>query len=231
MTVENLYNEFMKKVSPYSSDITLDIKPANPLLLKITDEYHIADLKIMFFGQETNGWWGDYLIEGGVDRLQEEYSNFFVDRYCYTYGGQFWNGIKKLEDRLQDKAEEANKSVSLLWNNIVKIGKTTGKGLPSKEIIDWQEGFFRLIRLEVGMLKPDIVFFFTGPNYDSFVSKTFPDAVFQKGLENRTQRQIAKIKSVHLPKRTVRTYHPNYLWRNDFYGYLDDLFSLVEPLF
>jgi hypothetical protein len=198
-------------------------KPTNLLCLSVSDEYLAADIKVMVFGQETNDWHGEYGGAQEAESLVEEYDVFFTSKKCFNYGGHFWNAVSKTVDTLQDKT---GKSVGLLWNNIVKIGKSGGKGRPVMEVIEWQQPAMKLILQEIEFAKPDIVIFFTGPDYDDMLHRVFEDIQFKRASE-KTVRQLAQVSSKHLPAKSVRTYHPGYLWRNDFQDYLNDILAVV----
>jgi hypothetical protein len=186
----------------------------------------------MVFGQETNDWDGAYR---GVDKFNSEadradwlkgiYDGFFTSKYCFSYGGQFWNCVSKLVNSIEDKT---GKTVGLLWNNIVKIGKNGDKGRPEDSIIDWQKPALDFIIDEIKAAQPDIVIFFTGPNYDDLLQAIFKDITFNS-ISTRSTRELSIVTSDSLPLRSIRTYHPNFLWRNDFDGYLDDILAVVLP--
>jgi hypothetical protein len=217
------YDEAWKRLlSSMPSSFGGDQRPTNPLLLDISEGFINADVKILFFGQETNDWEGDFPHSAGIYHLIDTYKNFYLNGCCFIYNGQFWNGISKLKQKLEEHFSYTGRTVSFLWNNIVKIGKSGGKGLPSNEILQWQDNWFDILREEVALLKPDIIIFLTGPYYDRFIRRVFDDAYFES-INERKERQLARIKSIHLPVRTVRTYHPNYLWHNGFYQYLDEI--------
>lgn len=199
--------------------------PTNLLCLNISDEYLQADIKVMVFGQETNDWHGDYGGANEAESLVEEYDEFFTSKKCFSYGGQFWNAVSKTVDTLQDKT---GKSVGLLWNNIVKIGKAGDKGRPEIELIEWQKPAMKMIIKEIEVAKPDIVIFFTGPDYDDMLHLVFEDIKFECASE-KSVRQLALVSSKYLPVNSIRTYHPGYLWRNDFYDYLNDILAIVLP--
>jgi hypothetical protein len=208
----------------YKTDLD-EKKPTNLLCLNISDEYLAADVKVMVFGQETNDWHGDYGGAHEAESLVEEYDEFFTSKNCFSYGGQFWNAVSKTVDTLQDKT---GKSVGLLWNNIVKIGKAGDKGRPDIDVIEWQKPAMKLIIKEIEIAKPDIVIFFTGPYYDDMLQTVFEDIQFECATE-KSVRQLALLSSKYLPINSVRTYHPGYLWRNDFYDYLNDILTVVLP--
>ena len=195
-------------------------KPTNFLCIDASDKYLRADIKVMIFGQEKNSWYGDYINNNDTQYLLKIYNDFFNSDNCYTYAGQFWNGVGKLKLKLEEEFSKQNKSVGFLWNNIIKVGRSGKKGLPNQDILDWIEPSFLTIQEEINFYKPNIVIFFTGPNYDKFIKKAFPDVNFES-FSRKTPRELVRLKSQHLPLKSIRTYHPNYLWRTGFYDYLD----------
>ena len=226
------YTSVLKKLDVSYTDKCQSDSPTNLLCLNISDEYLSSEIKLMVFGQETNDWDGAY---SGVDKFNSEvdrvnwlkgiYDDFFTSKYCYSYGGQFWNGVSKLVNSIEDRT---GKTVGLLWNNIVKIGRDGDKGRPEDSIIDWQKPALDFIIEEIKTAQPDIVIFFTGPNYDDRLQAVFNDMQF-KSTPTRSTRELSIVTSDNLPLRSIRTYHPNFLWRNDFDGYLDDILTVVLP--
>ena len=201
--------------------------PTNLLCLKPSKEYIDADIKVMIFGQETNDWEGKFLHTGGVHHLQNVYDGFFNGGACYKYGGQFWNGFKKLKESLTREYKNENKSIEFLWNNIIKIGKSGEKGSPTEDVLEWSKQTFDLVRMEVEHYKPDVIVFFTGPTYNKFIKIAFPDAIFEK-CSGKDSREIAFVKSKYLPQKSIRTYHPGYLFRKGFDDYLEIIVSQIR---
>lgn len=148
---------------------------ANPLLLHIKDEekYKNADIKIMFFGQETNSWNGE-LGSKGMAELLNIYSDFLEN----TYSSQFWNAVGDYVNSIKEL--NPNKSVEFVWNNILKIGKENGKGKPKQDLVDLQKKVFPVIREEVEILSPDLIIFFTGPYYDKYIKKEWNNSLIQE---------------------------------------------------
>jgi len=202
-------------------------EPTNPLLLNVPSAYCSADYRVMIFGQETNDWWGIFPHDGGVDHMLNAYQKFYTEGECYSYGGQFWNGVSRLIDALRAKLEPAGKTMAVAWDNLIKIGKANGKGLPNRAILDWEDRWFDVVPLEVNELNPDLVIFFSGPNYDRFIIRAFHDAVFE-GINARPVRHLARVKSARLPTNSIRTYHPNYSWRHGFYEYLTEIVGAID---
>lgn len=188
----------------------------NPLLLMVDEGYLNAELKIMFFGQETNCW-NNGIFSGEIQPLVDLYKRFYLDGNCYKYGGQFWNGISKFKKLIQAKIPD--KKIGFLWNNVVKIGKC-GKGFP-QEINDITNKHFNIIPEEIRILQPDIILFISGPNYDQEINKIFGECK-TKEIGSFSKRQLCKMEFDKIPI-SIRTYHPNYLWRNG----IDEFFNAI----
>ncbi len=196
----------------------------NPLLLTVNDEYLKADIKIMFFGQETNLWLkerknGAFL--GEIQPVINLYNNFYWNKGCYSYGGQFWNGIGRFKDKVNEKYP--NKKLGLLWNNVVKIGKCK-IGFPY-QFNGISNKYFNVIAQEIEITKPDVAVFFSGPNYDNEIKKALGEYNLIE-IDSFTKRQLCMIENKSLPK-AFRTYHPNYLWRIDIDKYINAIVSRI----
>jgi hypothetical protein len=178
----------------------------NPLLLHIRDEekYKAADIKIMIFGQETNGWNGE-LGSKNIDELVKIYSNFLERRY----GGQFWNGVRDYVSSIKEK--NPDKRVEFIWNNIIKIGKDKSKGRPKQNLVDIQKEVFPVIKEEVEILQPDLIIFFTGPYYDQYIKKEWNELLINE-VGHFNVKQLAMVKHEQLPINTFRTNHPTNLY-------------------
>jgi len=136
--------------------------PTNPMVIQPPHDYEQSKLKVMYVGQETNGWEGDFEPTLSIDRLLEVYDKFANGGGGFKYGGHFWNAIKHFQSCMAG-IEQSTRFTS---NNLVKIGKAWGKGRPPRQVLDWQESWFQIVKQEVQLLKPDVVIFFSGPDYD-----------------------------------------------------------------
>lgn len=221
------YQPILAELERKFTDKVVEEKPTNLLCLKGSEKYLQADVKVMIFGQETNDWEGNFPHSGGKRHLLHVYNSFFNEEKCFSYGGQFWNGFLKLRNRLCEEFLLESKSVGFIWNNVIKVGRSGEKGAPSEIVLEWQKETRELILLEIEYFQPSIVIFFSGPNYDKHLAAIFEDVGFSNASE-RPERQLAKVSSSCLPAKSLRTYHPNYLWRNDFYEYLEDIIRFVK---
>jgi hypothetical protein len=195
-----------QELESFNSGVSGKEQATNPLLLQIDDAWVNADLKIMFFGKETTGWWNnnssDCQTIQTIDELCGLYSNFYLSGNCLKGKiGVFWQGIKKIQDAFP------NIQIGYLWNNLLKIGKCA-RGTPNDKIIEITKQYFNVLEEEIEILKPDIVVFFTG-NYDAYIKEFLGDVKIEQvaGFE---EKEFCKMKITNIPL-SVRTYHPNYL--------------------
>ena len=83
---KNLTEELLKINSKFKEDNRNYIQATNPLLIKVDEEYVNADIKIMFFGQETNTWLGklnDGAFLGKIEPLLDLYEDFFLEKSMF----------------------------------------------------------------------------------------------------------------------------------------------------
>ena len=183
-------------------------KPTNPLLISIDDEerYQASDIKIMFFGQETNDW--ENICGREIDHLLATYQDFLGATKKGSQSSHFWRMVRDYHKSVLDK--NPGKKIDYIWNNILKVGLANKRGKPSSDIVKLQQEYFPVIKAEIDILKPDIVIFFTGPYYDEHIKHEFPDVDFMK-ISGMKEREICEIHSSSLPTRAFRTYHPDHL--------------------
>lgn len=201
----------------------LAIKPTSPLLINLKDEikWEQSDIRLMFFGQETNGWGGNF--NGDLEYVIDIYKDFFNSDYCWSYGGQFWNGISRFIVLLKEKYP--SKSISIVWNNLVKIGISNDKGFPPDYIYEIERESFSVIQGEIDILHPNMILFLSGPNYDKVVRDNFGNLNYSI-INGFSTRQLARLDLKNV-ENVFRTYHPNFLWRNNIDHYFE---SIIKDL-
>ncbi len=198
-----------------------ELKASNPLLINIDeDKFYASDIKIMIFGQETNSWYGDF--NPNINFSLEKYSEFFNSDYCYSYGGQFWNGVKKFNNKFKERYHQKN--IYLIWNNICKIGNSQrNTNTSANYILEVEKNYFSIISKEIEIINPDIILFFTGPNYDCFIENKFLN-IKKIEINGFNYRQLIQL-DFEDRKNLFRAYHPNYLWRKK--GLIDEVFNKI----
>ena len=208
------------------------IHPAYPLLIKIKDEvkYKSADLRIMIFGQETNSWETQVSNVKIPTEESHRYIDQTVDAFMEAYiihkskpdlKTPFWIAFKQLKKLTSEMKCE------LIWNNIYKIGnRAKNKNRPHEQIRMMENEYFDVIHEEISILKPDVLLFLTGPEYESRVTKKMKIADYHT-ISNIDKRKLARI-SVSNGILAYRTYHPGYLNRTAFFK--DYLKLIVEDI-
>lgn len=196
----SLYKNGLKSLT---SSKGFKVQPAYPFMIRVPDDYD-EKVKIMIIGQETNGWPGE--MDKEPEKSMQGYKRFWIDKESkYSKTGTFHQVLNKFQKML-DKER-----TSCIWNNIIKIGKKDKIGTPPDEMITWQHKWFDITKREVELLKPNVVIFLTGPNYDLFIKKTFGEFTVSKATQRKT-RQLAKLNFLDNKEIIAfRTYHPNYL--------------------
>lgn len=202
------------------------INPANPLLLKVGDEkaYTEADIRVMIFGQEPNTW-GGYLRDN-VAEVQLIYKDFFLTNYCFdTYKRPFWNGVNQLRHLFWNQYPKAK--VEFYWNDIIKVGMANDKGMPPHNIQQIELKHFKVIQQEIEILKPDVIIFLSGPDYDWFIKQQIGEINFN-AIEGYSARQMARLEIPNV-KTAIRTYHPGYLKRSsNTDGYFNSIMNEIN---
>jgi len=211
--------------------------PAYPLLLNINEEnYHNADLRIMVFGQETNSWehkvHSDIPINQSIDFVEQtvltfmdHYSRFLNDKVNKkSKKSPFWNAHNKICKSLGDR------NVEIVWNNIYKIGnELKNHNRPHSNIRQMENENFDVISNEIEILKPDVLIFFTGPDYDARVNKKFQINRTIEVSSTIPVRELAKF-SLENKILSYRTYHPRYLQQKHKMDYLKFIINELKEI-
>jgi hypothetical protein len=218
------WNNLSEELNAIINDSSKEVKPANPYLLNVNEEYNVSDIRVMIFGQETNGWEGEF--QNDINVSIEIYDDFINSNKCFSYGGQFWNGYNRFLTIL--KNQFPNKKISSISNNVVKIGGAgSDLNCPPDYIYDIEKKHFNIIEKEIEILKPNVIIFLSGPNYDEKLKNIFLDLEFNTFSDKFNDRQLSKIEYKNLTN-VFRTYHPNYLWRNNIDDYFNEIITNIK---
>lgn len=232
---EAVNEEIYDIVKSKNQELPDNQKAAYPLLIAVPEEYTKADVRLMVFGQETNGYgtYGDVECEHVVNDLlweEEGYNWFFGEKRCYASSAPFFNTAKQLITSLQKK--NTGKQISYLWNEVIKMG-LAGKTHPGTTSY-WYDTIIKphlngLILKEIDLLKPDFLVFFSGPDYDRYIGDIFGNPE-KKPVNGFSEREMCEFVIPNV-KKTFRTYHPNYLYHNNPSRPKEDFIdALVEKL-
>jgi hypothetical protein len=164
----------------------------------------------MVVGQQTfwwpqGGWYRQGLGEDPVADIMALYDDFNLAATYSGHNSPFWAANHTLYAALNPGAPARG----FLWSNLVKIDQHQRRPDPE---IEESISRFMLLSSEIRICRPDVVVFFTGPEYESRLQWSFPGARIE-GL-NGSLRRLARVVHPGLPRSSFRTYHPNYLRRS-----------------
>lgn len=200
--MKNIYSE----LNAYNKNVTKDKKATNPFLISVNENYSESKNSIMIFGQETNGWCGECgeasEYSKSIDKSLETYVSFYLKGGISKYRGPFWNEFKRIK-----KEVGKSKNAVFVWNNINKIGRI-GKG----NVTEINEIQFRepsIVKAELKILKPQILVFLTGNDYNHFIEQNIEKFEEKKLSESLTELKFTN-EFKHL--KVFKTFHPNALY-------------------
>lgn len=208
-----------------------------PLLVSEPPHWDASTHRVAVVGQETLGWswtrnekeklgykWtrpdlttlADFFAcSDGVDAMLEAYEMFdFAAHQPISHRSPFWRYFRAIKDAI----ESSGQRTSAVFTNVMRSaanGKTgfTVFGVREhyrSQYLRWQRG---LLVAELQALRPTLVLFVSGPNYDTFLNTEFRDLGYEP-LAAFSVRQVARLKSGGLPSPAYRTYHPGFLHRS-----------------
>jgi hypothetical protein len=217
----DLYYSTNEKIYKYITDKNSTLKTVQvgyPLYLKLNQEYINSKNKIIFYGQETNGWHDEFtgrsiynMQENKIEGILETYQKFFNEKGYYNYNpSPFWNIFRLFNDLCC----ECDKEFALLWNNITKID-LNGGGFPYNWYDDLIKPYLNeLIIKELEIIEPDFLVFFTGR--DSIIDDIFNNPK-RKEVEGFNQDDLCELIIPNI-KKAFRTHHPKTLYLNSQNG-------------
>lgn len=173
-----------------------------PLLIHCWEDRYLASRhRLMIFGQETYGWYEDYMRTGkDVDECLKQYKDF---RLGEGYSSLFWQYAHLLNEKINGKDD-----LNFVWANVNRFG-VDGAGKPDQRVLDNEVRYFNVLPSELEILKPDICIFLSGPSYDGDLARKLPDLKILP-FQDYPLNEAARLQSSHLPFHSYRTYHPGY---------------------
>jgi hypothetical protein len=196
--------------------------PARPYLIKIREEaYFNADIRIMFVGKETNGW---HTETSQLEEVLENYYDFIFNEKCWKYGGQYWNGVSSFIENICGRYPQ--KKISSIFNNVIKIGKSDDKGRPSDDIMALENKYLNVLQEEINILNPSLIVFLSGYDYDDIIESKL-EIKDKYSIDGFKMKELVEMKLEGTPY-VFRTYHPNFLFRNNIHRYYDAILNRVD---
>jgi len=183
---------------------------SSPLLVDLdAHRYFSAAIKLMIIGQQTNGWADSISIINRIEAiplLLENYRDFHLGKY-YTKT-PFWAASHHLAKFVHDVPPDGGFHDDFIWSNLAKVDEK--QKCPKQDILDVLMSAFPIVPVEISIAQPDVVVFFTGPDYDDLIETTFPETRFHAVGKYRV-RELAVLENDRIPSLSFRTYHPRFL--------------------
>ena len=200
--LESLYNRHW---TGYYDNIRSKEDSSYPFLILPYDKYFTASYRVMVCGQETMSWEWEGRIDpkNPVESLMKQYESFI---YGKAKNSPIWNFEKRLRKALP--------AAGFVSNNIVKIGKRKGAGC-DENIFRLGLEHFPVVHEEIDILKPDLVLFLTGKDYDGRIRAVLGDFTSQPIDADRYIQRL-KFADPTMPP-AIKTYHPGYIQRKGWY--------------
>ena len=207
--LRNAYKPYLQYLqNEFSSDAD---KISFPLFMKVSPSYFNGKHKILFVGKEVGEWYGTISQENtDVDKIMDIYPQA---KLCSEKEGPFWNFIRHLNDGMN-----GSPCSGFMWTTFSKF--TFQRETPPPEIQNRNNEGFELLRQEIEILRPDMVFFLTGFSYDEQMRHVFKDICYEK-IQNNV---MYKIKHELLPAKSMVLLHPKAMIER---GIMDEVLSVI----
>lgn len=173
-----------------------------PYLIEPHDSYIQAPYRVVFVGQETVHWWTS---ECDIEHQLKCYRDFNLNGHAdgSRHPGAYWNLIRTLEKGILGNTHAC---AALNLNRFSQNGRR-----PSWQNQQIMAEIDFLLLEELALLQPDLVIFFTGPNYDLRLETLLKTP--WASVPGFPVRQLACMNPALLGCPAYRTYHPTYLRR------------------
>lgn len=202
--LESLYCNSLSGLSELYKDLDAKgiVDYVGPLLIHCwEDEYNKSKHRLMIVGQETDGWYSEYMrTEDDVKTYMGKYKDFKLGE---DYNSLFWQYAHEINQMINDYD-----NLNFIWNNVNKFG-IDGKGKPHPDVLQNEVMHYNILSKEIAILCPDVCIFLSGPNYDADLKEKFPDIRLEP-VDGYSINEAAWLISSFLPRNSFRTYHPGY---------------------
>lgn len=214
--LDDLYIEYLKRI--LSEEDILDMinshELSSPQLLDISApraNYIQSDYKIVFIGKETNGWFNRFERQNaGLTTINGQYRQYLEElKKIYkkhNIGENYRKPIFTFIDLLTERTNQIKNTGIILTELLRHDYNQEGASYQLAVRLAYDNNY--ILRKEIEILRPNAVVFLTGPNYDMYISHTYPQATFHS-YNDYDLRQVAIIEGITNIGKAVRIYHPN----------------------
>jgi hypothetical protein len=213
--LDNLYSDYINRILSETDILEMieNYELSSPLLMDISaarGNYLESEYKILFIGKETNGWFnqrerekvGLLKIEGQNEKYIEELKQLYKrTNIGEKYRKSFFTFIDLLIGRISQNKEVGFTITELLRHDY----QCAGASYELATRFAYNNNY--ILRKEIEILSPNSLIFLTGPNYDKFITHTYPNVEF-KSFSNYPIRQVAILEGIPNIDKAVRITHP-----------------------
>ena len=218
--LNNLYNLNLTGIIDISNHFNDNLDGPHLMYCLGEKQYIDADKKIVFIGQEPNTW-----IFRAWDEIEESlkrYKEFGLAKEA-KYVTPFWRALKLVNKTLNPNLGQE----CFFWTNVSKYSTYEGKKVKESEF-EFINQKLNILQEEIKILNPDVVIFFSGPNYDNWINPQFDGEIkFEQVNEDIPKKELARLIHKDLPKHTYRTYHPSSLQRQKKWNYIQLIVNYI----
>ncbi|GAB3421672.1 hypothetical protein [Niabella aquatica] len=196
--LKSVYEQYLSELK--SSSKERSDKFSYPLLMKAFSDYEKVNRKVLYVGKETYGWVDTVSNPKNMtaNYLMGNYKDFEFAKNYHGRNSPFWRFARTCHNRLNGE----DLPNGLLWTNFSKCD--SGGTTPDYELQKLNNKGFNLILDEIKIVKPDIIIFITGWDYEHQFQRVF------SGLEYKTLDENYLYQCIHptLPTHSYMTMHP-----------------------
>lgn len=224
------WNDYALKLNEILKNDVYPDKPTNPLLLSHIDPkgYKNADIRLMIIGKQTNDW--ESIFNGDIKKTISVYRDFYKGFYFDAYRGYFKNHFNMFLQLIEHNFP--NKTISCFWNNVIKTGMANEAGTPPSYILNLESEYFPVLEKEIDIIKPNLILFFTGSNYDQFIKSNLPKISMQEIQGFRHEDlQLLKIKNVDFAFRVSSPQQLHFSGRSNYISIYSKIISVFSTYF
>jgi hypothetical protein len=212
-----IYSKFWPGLLNVFREFDLDSNKIHyPVLINVPPEYENVPIKLFIVGQQTRGSKRKSILD--INELLSCYQRFNLGHRFRQR--PFWQACHELYKTLNPIAPK----YGFIWSNLIKIDENSKR--PSPELEERICSAFPVLPLEIEITRPNVVVFFTGPNYDIRLKKTF-EGLKLEPIDGYNIRAFARLIHNSLPQNSFRAYHPVYIKRGKPYK-LEDIFNEIK---
>jgi hypothetical protein len=223
--LEALYHKLWPELTAKLDILQASREISKPFLIDLTaHNYPEAQTKLVVVGQQTNDWRAESASEGdSVGDLLGVYKDFCLGkRYMTT----FFQAVHQLYKCLNPSGPENG----FIWTNLFRVDEKNRR--PERDLEDILLRLFNVLPKEIELAEPDMVVFFTGPNYDDFLKATFPGVSLTPVKPIEPERVLSRVNLQvgDVCPQAFRVYHPNGLRRHKKWPLISEICKLYGPI-